>query len=190
MDIKDLNKYLNGLSADIMSAAAENVAETARGEFINSFRKKSFGGNPWKPAKVPRGNGSLLVDTGQLRKSIRAEIITPERIVISAGDDTSVTYAQVHNEGFQGKVPVPSHSRTVKSRTVQVPDYTRTTKNGSRNVAAHSWNIKGGEQQVKSHTRNVNIPQRQFMGWSGEIEEEVSRNLKECIESIIIQFDK
>lgn len=66
MNIKELNNYLQSLPEEIISDAAEIVAETATEYYKSAFKKKAFDGNPWTPAKVPKTTGSLLIDSGAL----------------------------------------------------------------------------------------------------------------------------
>ena len=141
MNIKELNNYLQSLPEEIISDAAEIVAETATEYYKSAFKKKAFDGNPWTPAKVPKTTGSLLIDSGALVNSIRPAVITPQRVVISAGNE-KVDYAQVHNEGFKGIVP------------------------------------------VKAHTRKTNIPKREFMGDSEELNEQIHARIEGYIDSL------
>lgn len=183
MNIKELNKYLQSLSQEIMEDAADIVAETATAYYKGTFRRKEFDGNPWALAKVPKTTGSLLIDSGALVNSIRPAVVTPQKVVISAGNN-KVDYAQVHNEGFKGSVNVPTHTRETQARTVVVPEYTRKTKKGSVTVPAHDWNIKGGTVTVNSHTRQTNIPKREFMGDSKELNELIHARIQGYIDSL------
>ena len=103
MDFNELENYLGSLPDKILDDAAEIVAETATAYYKETFRRKAFDGNPWAPAKVPRQNGSLLIDSGNLLNSIRPAYVGRDKVVISAGND-KVDYAKVHNEGFIGRV--------------------------------------------------------------------------------------
>ena len=71
MDFNELENYLGRLPDKILDDAAEIVAETATAYYKETFRRKAFDGNPWAPAKVPRQNGSLLSDSGNLLNSFR-----------------------------------------------------------------------------------------------------------------------
>lgn len=144
MNINELNDYLQSLPDEILSDAAEIIAETATEYYRSTFRKKAFDGNPWVPAKVPKTTGSLLIDSGAMMNSIRPAVVTPEKVVISAGND-KVDYAQVHNEGYKGPIQVPAHTRRARRKEIQ----------------------------VRAHTRNVDIPQRLFMGESQELNDQI-----------------
>lgn len=155
MNIKELNKYLKSLPGEILPDAAQIVAETATEYYKSAFKKKAFDGNPWTPAKVPKKTGSLLIDSGAMLNSIRPAVISPHRVVISAGNE-KVDYAQAHNEGFKGVVSVPAHTR--KTRRGIVP--------------------------VREHSRRTNIPRREFMGDSEELNERIHARIQEYINSI------
>lgn len=155
MDIKELNKYLQSLPEEIMADAADIVAETATAYYKGTFRSKEFDGNPWAQPKVPKTTGSLLIDSGALVNSIRPAVVTPQKVVISAGN-SKVNYAQVHNEGFNGTVAVPAHTR--KTKTKDVP--------------------------VKAHTRKANIVKREFMGDSNELNEQIRARIEGYIDSL------
>lgn len=155
MDIKELNKYLQSLPGEILSDAADIVAETATEYYKSTFRKKAFDGNPWVPAKVPKKTGSLLIDSGAMLNSIRPAVVTPQRVVISAGNG-KVDYARAHNEGFRGTVAVPAHTRKTKRKDVP----------------------------VKAHTRKTDIPRRQFMGDSEELNGRIHARIEGYIDSL------
>lgn len=149
MSIEELKDNLRYLADGFLSDAAEIVADTATGYFQDSFSKKAFDGNPWAPGR-PKKRGSLLIDSGALLNSIRTLEVTPEHVVIAAGNE-KVPYARVHNEGFHGTVKVPEHSR----------------------------HTKHGDCAVREHTRTANIVKRQFMGNSGELNAEIKKRLQE-----------
>ena len=155
MEIK-IDKLLENRLEEIMQGTAEIVAETAVEYFQNTFRDKAFDGNPWVPPRVPKRSGSLLVQSGALLNSIRPVLVSPERIVIAAGNE-KVDYAQVHNEGFNGSVTVPAHIRHTRS----------------------------GDHTVRQHTRRVNIPQRQFMGDARELENELQKRIEAYAEALL-----
>lgn len=155
MNLRELEAYLSSLPDKVMGDTAEIVAETATEYFKETFRKKAFDGNPWAPARTAKRRGSLLIDSGAMMNSIRPLVVSPHRVVIAAGNQ-KVTYAKVHNEGFDGEVQVPAH--------------TRRTKKGSTNVKAHS--------------RMVHITQRQFMGDSEELNDRIKGRIVDYIKNL------
>lgn len=152
----EIDKLLENQMEEIMQGTAQIVAETSVEYFQDTFRHKAFDGNPWAPPRVPKRSGSLLVQSGALLNSIRPVLVSPERIVIAAGNE-KVDYAQVHNEGFKGSVTVPAHIR----------------------------HTRRGDQTVRQHTRSVNIPQRQFIGGARELETELQKRIEAYVESVL-----
>ena len=152
----EIDKLLENSMEEILQGTAEIVAETSVEYFQNTFRDKKFDGNPWAPPRVPKRSGSLLVQSGSLLNSIRPVLVSPERIVIAAGNE-KVDYAQVHNEGFKGSVTIPAHIR----------------------------HTRRGNHTVRQHTRRVNIPKRQFIGDARELETELQKRIEAYVESVL-----
>lgn len=93
-----------------------DIAVELKDEFDENFNRKGFFDKKWKPRKNLKANGSLLVVRGHLRGSISTHV----------SDDgvhftSSMPYASVHNEGFQGMQSVKAHTRKEK----QVRAHTR-----------------------------------------------------------------
>jgi len=155
MTLEEFENYLQNLPDQVLSDAAEIVAETATESFKGNFKTKGFDGNPWQEAKVPKKTGSLLVTSGALLNSVRPSYIGKDKVVISAGND-KVPYAKAQNEGFSGQVTVPEHIRKTKY----------------------------GSVTVKTHDRKTNIPARQFMGQSVEAAKEIYKRLQGYMKTI------
>ena len=159
MNIDEFNDYLKSLPEQIRDAVPRIVAREAVQYYKDRFREKAWT-DAWVAGK-PKKGGSLLVQSGALVNSIRASEVSPDRVVISAGND-KVPYARVHNEGSHEIVTVPAHTRI----------------KGGKNKKT----VKGGDiSTVKSHTRHMNIPQRQFMG----INDDLSNKIKEVIDNAL-----
>ena len=139
MNFNELENYLSSLPDKILDDAAEIVAETATSYYKERFRGKAFDGKPWAPAKVPRRNGSLLIDSGNLMGSIRPAYVGRDK----------VDYAKVHNEGFTGRVTVPAHVRhTSKYGNVEVREHTRRA-----NIPARPFMGQSDELAEEIHKR-------------------------------------
>lgn len=152
--MSELTEYFNLL--DRVDRAIDTIPRRAATVAVN-FSKERFKQQnwvdtttkPWKKRKPVRGESkrssqrAILVRSGRLRRSIRT--IHADRESASIGTD--VEYAQVHNEGFRGRV--------------------------SQRVRAHSRNGK----DVKAHSRtlNQNIPQRRFIGNSAVQDARIQR---------------
>ncbi len=75
-------------------------------EFDQNFRRKAFFTDAWKARRNPKANGSLLLVTGTLRRSVQSAI-TPKGVRFTS----NVPYASIHNEGLKGNVMVKGHWR-------------------------------------------------------------------------------
>jgi len=129
--------------------------------FDDSFQREGWidtGFRPWTPRKhkdgneQQRGRRGLLKQSGDLRRSIKAAI---RGNVITFYSD--LPYAEVHNEGFQGKQQVPTHTRTSR---------------------------RGKSYTVKAHTRRQNIPKRQFMGYSETLDKRLETQINKSMDEI------
>ena len=90
-------------------------------EFDRNFERKAFFSQKWKPRADKFANGSLLIVTGTLRRSIRSNIDTNGVRFTSA-----VPYASIHNEGGTGSLTVRAHNRrTPSGRITQVRAHQR-----------------------------------------------------------------
>ena len=93
-------------------------------EFDKNFERKAFFSDKWKKRQYKNPKGSLLIVTGTLRRSIKAEIRGNGVRFSSA-----VPYASIHNEGGTGTKPVRAHTRRgKKGKTHQVKAHTRNFK--------------------------------------------------------------
>ncbi len=116
-------------------------------EFDRNFERKAFFDEPWEKRKR-RGNGSLLVTSGRLRRSISA---TMGRNSITFSSDTE--YAEIHNSG--GVIPV-----TPKMRKYFWYRHIKAKKPGeipAKGSDAEFWGFM-------ARAKKVTIPKRQFIG--------------------------
>ena len=77
-----VKKILQDLKAELMD------------EFDQNFARKGFFGQSWPVTKLPSHIGSLMMRTGNLRKSLRAKVNGASIVFFS-----SKPYASLHNEG-------------------------------------------------------------------------------------------
>jgi phage virion morphogenesis protein len=122
----------------------KRIGGTAVSWFKQNFRRQGFPEGSgrfekWPPRKpgASRDKGrNILVDTGNLKRSIRLETATKQQVKVS----TDVPYAEIHNQG--GRI----------NTTAQVRAHTRRTRRGRTQVQAHKRKM------------DITMPQRQFMG--------------------------
>jgi Mu-like prophage protein gpG len=155
MTTDEFNNYLKNIPEQISSVVPDVVAETATEYYKQTFQKKAFDGDPWVAGK-PKKGGSLLIASGNMMNSIRPTEVNQQQVVISAGNQ-HVNYAKAHNEGVNETVTVPAHSRTKNGKTFS----------------------------VKQHDKKMNIPKRQFMGESKELNKQIEDRINGFIDSIL-----
>lgn len=139
------------------------AAVTARKFFDRSWALKGFldkSLKKWKPVRDRKTNmvkQRPLVESGNLRRSIRSRVEGNTAII-----STDVSYAEVHNEGGQIK--------------------------GTVQVSAHKRKTQSGVTDVKAHTRQVDheMPQRQFMGPSKKLDDEIEEMIFEELDKIFL----
>lgn len=153
-------------------------------EFDQNFEQQSFFGEAWQRRKGPlRPKGHILVDTGQLRRSIQSR--TTENSITFF---TTEPYAAIHNEG--GEIVV-----TTKMKRYFWHKYKEATgsfgrkKDGSRrndqrtvqlSEEAEFWKFMA----LKKAGTTIKIPRRRFLGTSLEVE----RTVREIIEENITEY--
>jgi phage gpG-like protein len=160
-------KSIAAILDDVSKALHELPTRVAR-EAVN-FSKERFvkqnwldtGEDPWpKRSRARRGGklrqrGAVLVDSGRLKRSIRATSVSSDTIVIG----TDVPYAELHNEGLKSLLRVKKHNRRSRST--------------------------GKVYEVKAHSRQVNMPQRRFIGESQELVNRIENLMQQEIEHAI-----
>lgn len=137
----EIDEVLAARIDDAIDDCVDLAGQLAGQYFQEAFTKKAFDGKAWKPNSDPTRRGSELIDSGNLRRSMQT-VREGRKVTVSFGNQ-KVGYAQVHNEGFDGQVVIPAHTRKTKR----------------------------GEQNVRTHTRRMRIPQRQFLGDAKELEQ-------------------
>ena len=156
MSPEDFEKNIFAKSKEIESYALSRFPAMAGNislRFINgNFRAGGFQGatfTKWKKSK-----GTTLVKTGALRAAT-FYTTQPGQVTIK----NSMSYAKIHNEGFNGTITVKAHSRNVYGTTkVGIGKFNKNGKERQRSLT-----VKKGQREIKAHSRKMNITQRQFM---------------------------
>lgn len=159
-------------------------------EFDKNFERQGFFSEAWQRRKSPiRGDGHVLVSSGDLRRSIQSKV-----------DGNSITfcstlpYAGIHNEGGVIKV-------TRKMKSFFWHKYYETTgsfgrkqngerRNDKRTIRLSSEASFWKGMALMKEGKTIRIPRRQFIGYSPEVErlvcDIIERNLSEYFNSIDI----
>jgi phage gpG-like protein len=177
-----------------MEAAIVDVGNTAKVFFVSSFRKQGWDDKSvekWKPRKkktyktksgktVDDTTRAILVKTGDLRRSIIRD--PANRAALSIKIHTDLPYAKIHNdggtinrEGFKGLMYYREVATNLATRKTQ-KRFARTTGMKSRR-ATHAMEINVGAY-------TINMPQRQFMGDSYNLNEQVKKVITKRLDKI------
>ena len=144
------------------------------GEFDKNFERQGFFTEAWKRRRSPiRGDGHILVDSGDLRRSI-----------MSRSDATSITfystspYAAIHNEGGEIKV-TPRMKRFFWVKYYEATGSVSFRKNGApRQNKKNRQLLENAEfwraMALMKVGKSIKIPKRAFLGMAPEVEKEVT----------------
>ncbi|WP_373701644.1 phage virion morphogenesis protein [Porphyromonas loveana] len=145
-----------------------NILDRARVKlteaFHRNFERKAFFSRAWTPRKQGR-RGSLLVVSGRLRRSLRAQVIHS-----GIRFSSSMPYASAHNEGYEGPTKVPAHTRRAHAARRIVKGRARRVQ-----VSAHA---------VRAHTKHLKLPERRFVGDAPE----VRTTIEQCVRHEMTDF--
>ncbi len=173
---KDIQRLIRAILSDIRVDMAD--------EFDKNFERQAFFSEAWARRKSPtHPGGSILIDTGTLRKSIQSKSTESSITFFS-----TLPYASIHNDGGEIKV-------TRKMKRYFWHKYYATTgsfgrkKNGERrndkrtvqlSTEAEFWKHMALMKEGKS----IKIPRRRFLGVSPEVE----KTVKEIIEENLTDY--
>lgn len=150
----------------------------AKNHFTNSFREQGFtdeSKEAWKPRKRAdrgrsKGERSILVKSGRLRRSLRTKKINS----LAGKIYTDVPYAKVHNEGL-------TINKKASNRTINF----KVGRDGkSRFSTAKKANF---QQDITIGAHSIKMPKRQFIGYSGKLNRQIIAFLDKNIKK---QFNK
>jgi len=179
---------INAQVREVFRHILNDIRVELGGEFDENFERQAFFSQAWERRKSPtRPNGHILVDSGDLRRSIKSRVT-----------DSSITfyselpYAAIHNEG--GEIVVTDRMKRFfwHKYYSATGSFGRKKNGGLRNDKrnrqlgdeADFWKamalMKVGD--------TIKIPKRQFLGKSPEVEaavrEIIEENLTEYINNI------
>jgi phage gpG-like protein len=146
--------------------------------FKSRFREgRDINNIPFKKRKLDKSKRAILVGkgSGKLKRDIKTEKITATEAIVSTTSLT-VPYAQAHNEGVNTTVSVKGHKR---GRYKKVRE-TFTSKAGNeRNRTSRQHT--GNHTTVGTYRRKMELPQRQFMGSSVQLDKRLTKMVTQQI---------
>jgi len=172
---------MNEEAGKIIKRILRDIQVELGDEFDRNFERQAFFSEAWARRKSP--SGTLLIDTGNLRRSVRSR--TTENSITFF---TDLPYASIHNDG--GEIVV-----TAKMKRFFWYKYYEATgsfgrkKNGERrndkrtqqlSTEADFWRFMA----LKRAGTTIRIPRRRFLGAGPEVE----RIVREIIEENLNEY--
>ncbi len=160
MDHNQFNKFLAKKTIEVQKAIEKDIllqVESVGLRFVDdNFRNQSYEGDSWKES-----DGTILVKSGALRRGFESDARNGE---VKFTND--VKYAAIHNEGFEGEITVPAHTRSTFK------------KSGAKKK-------KMGKVAVRSFKRKMNLPKRQFAPTASNPSPTLNKNVQQVISTAI-----
>lgn len=153
-------------------------------EFDRNFERQAFFSDAWARRKSPtRPGGTILVDTGTLRRSVKSRT-TDDSITFY----TDLPYAAIHNDGGE-MVVTEKMKRFFCHKYYEATGSFGRKKNGERrndkrtrqlSTEADFWRFMA----LKRAGTTIRIPRRRFLGTGPEVE----RIVREIIEDNLNEY--
>ncbi|WP_298663706.1 phage virion morphogenesis protein [uncultured Barnesiella sp.] len=175
---------MNEEAGKIIKRILRDIQVELGDEFDRNFERQAFFSEAWARRKSPnRPGGTLLIDTGNLRRSVRSR--TTENSITFF---TDLPYASIHNDG--GEIVV-----TAKMKRFFWYKYYEATGSFGRKKNGECRNDKRTRQlsteadfwrfmALKRAGTTIRIPRRRFLGAGPEVE----RIVREIIEENLNEY--
>lgn len=165
----------------IISRILKDLRVELTDEFDLNFERQAFFSETWARRKSPtRPGGHILLDTGQLRRSIQSR--TTENSITFF---TTLPYAEIHNDG--GEIVVTAKMK----RFFWAKYYEATGAFGRKKDGSTRKDKKTAQLTTEAEFwkflalmkvgRSIRIPRRRFLGTSPEVEQTVREIIEENI---------
>lgn len=143
-------------------------------EFDRNFERKAFFDTPWPKERFPNKRGSMMMRTGALRRSIRAQV-TGQAIRFSS----SLPYAVIHNDG--GEITVTQAMKryfwAMYYKSSGAATKAKGQSKGRFSAEAEAWKAMA----LKKPGSKIKIEQRQFIGPHRQVDQCVERVLEKSM---------
>ena len=153
-------------------------------EFDKNFQRGSFFGSAKWPKSARPGAKSPLIDSGNLRRSIRGTV-SGHTVAFSS----SLPYASIHNTG--GILTVTTKmKRYFWAKYIEATGKTTKTKSGQTANTKRNRTLSAAAQfykamALKKTGSKIKIPQRQFLGHHRSLEQPVKDIIGRNLEALI-----
>lgn len=183
------------MSSDkLIAKILRDIRVDLKDQFDQNFERQGFFSEAWKRRKSPlRGDGHILLDTGDLRRSISTRSDADSVVFYS-----TLPYASIHNEGGEIKVTARM-KRFFWAKYYEACGGFKRKKDGSLSkgkttvrltTEAEFWKFMALMKEGKT----IKIPRRRFLGESPEVESHVNKvivdNIAQYIASVINNLEK
>lgn len=147
-------------------------------EFDRNFERKAFFDKPWPATKLRNYRGSLMMRSGKLRRSIKAQI-SGATITFSS----SMPYAAIHNEG--GEITVTDKMKRYfwamyYKASGAVVKGSKSKRNQRISTEADQWKALA---LMKVGTK-MKIDQRQFIGHHPQVDTAIRKIVDHNIQQL------
>lgn len=185
---KSMNEEVNKIIKQIL----RDIQVELGSEFDRNFERQAFFSEAWARRKSPtRPGGTLLIDTGNLRRSVRSR--TTENSITFF---TDLPYAAIHNDG--GEIVVTAkmkryfrakfyesqggfeRKKGIAKRTLSDGGFYAWTSKMNLTPVAEFWRFMA----LKRAGTTIRIPRRRFLGAGPEVE----RIVREIIEENLNEY--
>lgn len=172
---KTMDKDVKVVVARILKDIQVDMAD----EFDKNFERQAFFSEAWARRKSPlRPGDSILIDTGELRRSISSR--TTENSITFY---TTLPYAAIHNDG--GEIVVTRKmKRFFWAKYYEATGSFGRKKNGEKRKDKRTTRLTGEAEfwklmALKKEGSTITIPRRRFLGTSPEVEKAVREIVEE-----------
>jgi phage gpG-like protein len=156
---------------NVQSKLPEIIGNEVINHALDNFKDESFNGQKWKKRKNKKDTRKLLIQTGDLRRSLRIISSSPTSVTVGS----SLIYAAVHNNG--GEI-----NRAARSETFVRNRY-KTGKKGK--MFGGMGAFKKGTSQGQGQTYKAygyNMPIRKFLGITPKLTASIKQIVNEEFE--------
>lgn len=178
---------LKQFNREVIRQSLQDISVELADEFDRNFQRKAFFGKPWQRRKFDSGQGSLLINSGALRRSISEPSLMDKGIRFSS----DLPYAAIHNDGGQISVTAKMKSYFWARYYEATGKVSRTAKGEKRitkkNIILSSEADFYKAMALKKIGSKINIPQRQFIGDDPEVLKIINRIVNENIKQYFKQ---
>lgn len=158
--------------SNVMRKILRDISKDLGDEYDKNFERQGFFSQKWKRSMTPPSKGTILMNTGSLRRSIINKI-SGNSIVFSS----TLPYADIQNEGGEITVTERMHKFFLYKMLSLRGGFGR-KKNGALRQDKRNAKLSGEAEfwkwmACKPIGSKIKIPKRQFIGYSPEVEQQV-----------------